>query len=56
MATEKTVDRVDIAYLLANASDSIKIYARKTGSPYSDNSTGWILLRDITGATDLSKR
>ena len=49
--SKKTLKRIDISYRLSNANDSLKLYARTNGWPYTSNSTGWSLVKNITWTT-----
>lgn len=56
ISTDKTIESIHIPYLLYHSSDHIKIYAKKTWSPYVANTSWWVQIADITWATDLAKR
>ncbi len=45
-----------ISYSLYQNNDSIKIYARKNATPYTDNTTGWTLVKTITDATKMGAK
>lgn len=56
ISTEKTINRVYVSYLLFHQSDHIKIYCRNNWWPYTENSSWWVLIKDITWTSYLSKR
>lgn len=53
--SKKSFKRIDISYRLFNASDTLKLYARINGWPYTANNSGWTLVKTITWATDIAK-